>query len=54
MPVDKMPKIDVPMVTVTTIYPGAGPEEIESLVTKKIEDQVSSVDKIDIIKSVSR
>ena len=54
MPVDKLPDMDVPIVTITTIYPGAGPEEIESLVTKKIEDQVSSVDKIDTIKSVSR
>ena len=54
MPVDKLPKMDVPIVTITTIYPGAGPEEIETLVTKIIEDQVGSVDKVDTIRSVSR
>jgi len=54
MPVDKLPDMDVPIVTITTVYPGAGPEEIETLVTKRIEDQVSSVDKVDTVQSVSR
>ena len=35
---DLFPKIDVPYVTIVTIYPGAGPEEIESQATEKIEE----------------
>ncbi|MFH0778426.1 MAG: efflux RND transporter permease subunit, partial [Candidatus Eisenbacteria bacterium] len=42
LPVDLFPKIEFPYVTVVTVYPGAGPEEIETLVTKPIEDAVSS------------
>jgi HAE1 family hydrophobic/amphiphilic exporter-1 len=34
MPLDLYPKIDFPFVTITTIYAGAGPEEIETLVSK--------------------
>ncbi len=41
---NNMPEIDIPYVTVTTIYPGASPEEIEVDVAKKIEDAVSNVD----------
>jgi HAE1 family hydrophobic/amphiphilic exporter-1 len=41
------------VVTVQTIYPGAGPNEIEIQVTKKIEDAVSTVSKIDFIRSFS-
>ena len=36
--VDRMPKIDAPMVMVTVINPGASPEEVETEITKKIED----------------
>ncbi len=54
MAVDQFPKIDMPVVTVITTYPGAGPEEIEALVTKVIEDQVMTVNKLDELVSVSR
>jgi len=54
MAVDQFPKIDIPVVTVITAYPGAGPEEIEALVTKVIEDQVMTVNKLDELVSVSR
>ena len=33
-----MPDVDIPVVTVQTIYPGAGPNEMEIQVTKKIEE----------------
>ncbi|MBP8303475.1 MAG: efflux RND transporter permease subunit [Phycisphaerae bacterium] len=39
-----MPKMDVPYITVTTIYPGASPEQIETDVAKRIEDQVVTID----------
>ena len=42
--VDLVPLVDVPYVTVTVVYPGATPEEIETAVARKIEDAVSQVD----------
>ena len=33
-----LPKISPPIVTITTIYPGASPEEVETSVTKLVED----------------
>ena len=43
MAVDLFPDIDFPFVVVTTVYPGAGPEAVESEVTDKIEEQVNTV-----------
>ena len=51
--IDMMPDVDIPVVTVQTIYPGAGPQEIETQVTKKIEDAVSTVSQIDAMTSYS-
>ena len=41
--IDIMPKIDFPYVSITVIYPGAGPEEIETLILKPVEDEVGSL-----------
>src|SRR5450830_101904 len=41
--VDQFPNIDFPVVVVTTEYPGASPEIVESEVTKKVEDGVNSI-----------
>ncbi|MBN1886308.1 MAG: efflux RND transporter permease subunit [Candidatus Krumholzibacteriota bacterium] len=51
--VELMPKIDFPYVVVTTIYPGASPSEVESQVTKKIEDAVSTLANIESLESYS-
>jgi hydrophobic/amphiphilic exporter-1 (mainly G- bacteria), HAE1 family len=48
-----LPKMSIPVVTVTTIYPGASPNEVETNVTKIIEDAVSGIDKIDNVRSNS-
>ena len=48
-----IPKVDIPIVVVSTIYEGAGPSEIESLVSKPIEDAVAQVEGIKQIKSYS-
>ncbi len=40
---ENMPQVEIPFVTITTTYPGAGPKEIEAAVTKNIEDAVSGV-----------
>lgn len=39
-----MPKIDIPYITVITVYPSATPEEIETDIAKRIEDAVATVD----------
>ncbi len=44
MGLELMPSMDAPFITVTTIYPGATPEQIETDVAKRIEDQVVTID----------
>src|SRR5664280_514773 len=52
--VDLYPDIDIPFVVITTALPGAGPEQIENDVTKKIEDAVNPVAGVDYIQSTSQ
>ncbi|HUV03706.1 MAG TPA: efflux RND transporter permease subunit [Armatimonadota bacterium] len=54
MPLDFFPKVDIPYVVITTVYPGAGPEEIETLVSKPLEDAVGSVSGMKNIMSYSQ
>ena len=54
MNVEMNPKVDIPWVTITTIYPGAGPEEIETLVSKPLEDAVSAVNGVKNVTSTSQ
>ncbi len=51
--IDLFPEVDIPVVTVRTIWVGASPEEIESQVTKKIEDAVATISGIERIESRS-
>ncbi len=48
-----LPKIAPPIITISTIYPGASPYEVENGVTKVIEDAVSGIDKVDAIRATS-
>jgi len=48
-----IPKFEVNVVTISTVYPGASPSEIENTVTKKVEDAVSSLENIKKIESKS-
>ncbi|NOY60885.1 MAG: efflux RND transporter permease subunit, partial [Calditrichaeota bacterium] len=50
---DLVPDVSFPVITIQTVYPGAGPKEIETQVSKKIEDAVSSISKIDEMTSYS-
>src|ERR1035437_9624018 len=52
--VDLYPDIDIPFAVITTALPGAGPEQIENDVTKKIEDAVNPVAGVDYIQSTSQ
>ncbi len=51
--VDRFPKIDFPTVLVTTVQPGAAPEQIETEITDKIEEAVNTISGIDELRSVS-
>jgi HAE1 family hydrophobic/amphiphilic exporter-1 len=53
MPSALFPKVDFPMVTVVTVYPGATPSTIESQVTDKIEEALSQIGGVDMISSTS-
>ncbi len=46
LPIDLTPNIDLPFVTVQTVYPGAGPEEIETSVLKPLEEQMATIPNI--------
>lgn len=51
--VDQFPDVEIPVVTVTTTLRGASPEEIETQVTKIVEDAVSTAEGIDELRSTS-
>ncbi len=51
--VDRFPKIDFPTVIVTTVQPGAAPEQIETEVSDKIEEAVNTISGIDELRSIS-
>ncbi len=51
--IDTYPNIDIPAISVTVVQQGASPTELESQVTRKVEDAVAGLDNIDqIISSV--
>ncbi|KRT77208.1 MAG: odulation protein NolG [Armatimonadetes bacterium CSP1-3] len=54
LPVELMPNVQFPFVTVTVAYPGAGPEEVETLITKPLEEQLSSLEGVRTLRSVSQ
>ena len=51
--VDLFPKVDVPTVLVTISNPGASPEEIESEISKKVEDAINTISQVDEVRSTS-
>jgi len=51
--VDQFPKVEFPMVTVTTVLPGADPETIEQQVTKPLEEALNTVPGLDTLRSVN-
>ena len=48
---DLLPTVDVPYVTISVVYSGASPDELETSVTRKIEDAISQVEGIKHISS---
>lgn len=53
MSVDLFPDVSVPVVTVQTVYAGAGPSEVETLVSRPIEEEVSTISGIKRLTSKS-
>ncbi len=51
--VDQFPNVELPIVTVTTTFRGASPEEVETSVTKPLEEIINTVQGIDELTSVS-
>src|SRR5882672_9099794 len=50
---DRFPKVDLPIVTVTTRLPGAAPEDVETEITEKVEEAVNTVSGIDELGSIT-
>ncbi len=51
--VDRFPSVDLPTVSVRTTLPGASPEEVETIISRPIEEVVNTVEGIDELRSVS-
>ncbi|MBW4503205.1 MAG: efflux RND transporter permease subunit [Scytonema hyalinum WJT4-NPBG1] len=54
LPLELQPGGDRPEITITTTYPGAGPTEVEDLITRPIEEQMEEVLGVQEISSTSR
>ncbi|MCK4409409.1 MAG: efflux RND transporter permease subunit, partial [Candidatus Eisenbacteria sp.] len=54
LPVDLMPSFEMPVISIVTLYPGAGSEDMESNVTEIIEDAVSTISGVEHVDSVSQ
>jgi len=53
LPVELFPSVQFPFVTILTSYPGAGPEEVETLISRPLEEQVSSLTNVRRVVSTS-
>src|SRR5688572_19993029 len=53
LPIDRFPAVDLPTVSVRTFLPGAAAEEVETLVSQRIEEAVNTVEGIEQLRSIS-
>ncbi|WP_353894177.1 efflux RND transporter permease subunit [Proteinivorax hydrogeniformans] len=54
IPVDLYPEMDLPVLLVMMDYDGAGPEEVETMLTRPMEEALSTLDGLDEINSISQ
>lgn len=54
LPVSLFPDTPMPWIAVTTVYPGAGPSEIESAITQPLEDEIASLEGVKKVSSTSQ
>lgn len=48
-----MPTMDMPMLIIATVYPGASPEDVNDLVTTEIENEIGTLNGVDQVQAVS-
>ncbi len=53
LPKESNPSIEIPNIVITTLYPGASPNDVESLITQPIEQETQGINGIDEIRSTS-
>jgi len=53
LPTERYPNVNFGKVSITTIYPGAAPRDVEALVTKKIEESIENIENIEWLKATS-
>lgn len=53
LPVDLLPQIEYPQLTIRTNYPNVGPEEIETIITDRVENAVAGVPNVEEVRSRS-
>ncbi len=53
IPKESFPEIEIPVIAVNTIYPGVSPADIETLVTRPIEEELSTISDIKELSSTS-
>lgn len=53
IPKESFPSITIPNIFVVTVYPGVSPEDMESLVTRKLEDELSAITEVKEMTSTS-
>lgn len=53
LPVDLLPAIEYPQLSISTTYPNVGPEEIETIITDRVENAVASVPNVEEMRSSS-
>lgn len=49
-----LPKLNSPVLTISTIYPGAGPSEVETSVSKRIEEAISTLENLESTQAISQ
>src|SRR5512144_703678 len=54
LPIDMMPEVEIPVLSIVTEFPGASPETVEREVSKKIEEAVNPISGVKHLVSVSR
>ena len=53
LPAERYPNVNFGEVVITTVYPGASPTEVETLVTRKLEETIENVENIEWISATS-
>ena len=54
LPVDMMPEVEIPVLSIITEFPGASPETVEREVSRKIEEAVNPISGVKHVNSISR